>query len=124
MSAYVFCVIPTSIPLVADNAFATEVGNEEITTVNRNEEGAGHQDWTEKILAAEGGDDEATEFHAKDGMDDGNEKWEGEEDGNLAEKRAIQHLFAGADFAKHAKLFAIVATFGKFFEGEDGGAGN
>ena len=118
------CYIGLLVSLVADDVFTTEVGNKEVAAVDCDKESSGCHDWAEKILFSESGDDEATEFHAKDGMDDSNEKRKGEEDGNLAEKCAVQHFFAGTNLAKHTEFFAVIAAFGKFFEGENSGAGN
>lgn len=110
--------------LGADNVLATEVGDEEVATVDDDDDAAGEEDGIGETEAAEDFEDEATEHNPEDRVEDGDEEREGEEDGDLAKKGAIEHFFAGADFAEHDEFVAVVTAFGKFFEGENSGAGD
>lgn len=97
----------------ANDVLATEVSNQEVTTVDDDDESGSEQNRFEQVHVAEGDQDVATEHDAEDGMDDGDEQGETEEDTDLPEEGAVEHFFAGADFTEHVELLAVVGAFGK-----------
>lgn len=110
--------------LGADDVLTAEVGDEEIAAVDDDDDAAGEEDGVGEAEATEDLEDEAAEHNPEDGMEDSDEEREGKEDGDLAKKGAVEHFFAGADFAEHDELATVIAAFGKFFQGENSGAGD